>query len=101
MVTHWAGDTSTGPSSSTRVHGWDALTKKMLVVNFSPNGASAVERYELVSDKVDEGEITGINAEGKPRKATARTVREKPDYFTWTVKEDGEVVVSKFTRIKK
>jgi hypothetical protein len=100
LVTHWAADTPDGPARGTRIQGWDALTKKMLVVDFSPNGASSIERYEIVSDEVDEGEITRVDAQGKPHKATARTLRRSPDFFTWTVTEDGKAVPHKFRRVK-
>jgi hypothetical protein len=73
----------------------------MLVVDFGTDGSSSVERYVIVSDKVDEAEIEGVDREGNPLRATARTFRKERDFFTWTVTEDGQAVEYKFRRVKK
>jgi hypothetical protein len=70
-------------------------------VDFSPDGSSSVERYEIVSDRIDEGDITAVDANGEVRKMTARTDRAERDLFTWTVTEDGEARVFTFRRVKK
>ena len=76
IISYWAADTPQGPARGTRVEGWDALKKKVLVVDFGTSGSSSIERYTLASNKVSEGEMAGIDGEGKPFKATARTVQK-------------------------
>ena len=101
LVTHWSAETPTGPGKGTRIQGWDAATKKVLVVDFGENGGSSIERYTILSDRIDEGTILRSKADGSTHNATARTDRMEQDHFTWTVTEDGKSVVHKFRRIKK
>jgi hypothetical protein len=101
IISYWAADTPQGPARGTRVEGWDALKKKVLVVDFGTSGSSSIERYTLASNKVSEGEMAGIDGEGKPFKATARTVQKSPDFFIWTVTRDGKAMEYRFHRIKK
>ena len=101
LVTHWAAETPTGRAKGTRVEGWDAVTKKVLVVDFGTGGSSSIERYTITSNNVSEGEMSGIDAEGKAFQATARAERKKPDFFIWTVTRDGQVREYRFQRSKK
>jgi hypothetical protein len=101
LVTNWVGDTPTGSMSATRIQGWDAASQKLLVVEFGKDGSSSIERYTIVSDRIDEGDITRVDANGKRHKATARTDRMKKDVFTWTVTEDGKTMAIRFRRVKK
>jgi hypothetical protein len=100
LVTHWAAETPDGPAKGTRVEGWDAVAKKVLVVDFGTGGSSSVERYTITVNNVSEGEIAGVHSHGKAFKATARVVR-KPDFFTWTVTQDEEAIEYRFSRVKK
>ena len=101
LVTYWVADTPTGPARGTRIQGWDESAKKFLIVDFGTGGSSTIERYTIVSEKVDEGDMVGIDSEGEPIKATARTFKKEPDFFTWTVTKDGEATEYKFRRVKK
>ena len=101
IVSHYEADTPAGPLSGTRIEGWDTSTDKLLVVDFGKDGSSSVERYTIVSDRIDEGEIAGVDAEGKRFEATARTDRMEENRFTWTVTKDGKPTVYKFNRVKK
>ena len=97
----WAAETPTGRGSGTRVQGWDASTKEVLVVDFGKDGGSSIERYKIISDRIDEGKISRVDAEGSLHKATAHTDRMDQDHFTWTVTEDGRPTAYKFHRVKK
>jgi len=101
IVTHWKGVGPTGPSEGTRIHGWDASTNKVLIVDFGKDGGSSIERYKILSDQVDEGEISRVDADGTKHKLTARTDRMEKDRFTWTVTEDEKSTVYTFRRVKK
>jgi hypothetical protein len=101
LISHFSSRGPDGPRSGTRIHGWDAAKEQMMVVNFSPDGSSSIERYTIVAGPVDEGEMTGIDEEGEPIKATLRIVRERDDLFVWTVTTDDQSVVYKFQRVKK
>jgi len=100
LVTHWAAETPNGPAKGTRVQGWDALTKKMLVVDFGSDGTSTIERYTITANQVSEGEISGAEPDGKPFKATARAEHKNPDYFIWTVTREGKATEYRFRRVK-
>jgi hypothetical protein len=90
LVSYYEADTPEGPTAGTRVQGWDAASKKMLVIDFAKDGSSFIERYELGDDGIDRGKISGVNGKGERSKATARTVRTESDLFTWTVTEKGK-----------
>ena len=83
LVTHWAADTPDGPENGTRVFGWDARAKKVLIVDFANDGASSIERYTITSNQVSEGEMSGVERDGKPFQATARAERKTSEFFTW------------------
>jgi hypothetical protein len=100
LVSYYKADSPDGPVAGTRVQGWDTSTEEMLVVEFSKSGSSSVERYKLGSNKIDEGKITAVDADGTSKKATARTDRTKRDSFTWTVTTDGQAQEYKFRRMK-
>lgn len=101
LDTHWTADTPKGPASGTRVQGWDAITKKVLVVDFGADGSSSIERYTLTTNQKSEGEISGVDGEGKPVRATAQVLWKDKDFFTWTVTRDGKATENRFRRVKK
>lgn len=101
LITHWAADTPNGPGAGTRFEGWDGQAKKVLVVDFGSDGASSIERYRLTSNQVSEGEIVGVSPAGAPFRATARVVRNTPEFFTWTVTRDGHATEYRFRRVAK
>lgn len=101
LITHWAADTPNGPGAGTRFEGWDSQAKKVLVIDFGSDGASSIERYSLTSNQVSEGEIAGVSPAGAPFRATARLVRNTPDFLAWTVTRDGHAIEYRFRRVAK
>jgi hypothetical protein len=100
VISSWEGAESMGSPRGTRVLGWDPVAKQILLVDFGSNGSWSIERYTIVSDEVDEGTITGVDAEGKPYEAAVRTVKKDSDCFTWTVTRDGAPQENTFRRVK-
>ena len=90
LVSYYEAETPDGPIAGARIQGWDAASKKMLVVDFGKDGSSSIERYQLGEDGIDKGRISAVSSEGEKSKATARTVRTESDTFTWTVAKKGE-----------
>jgi hypothetical protein len=101
LDTHWTADTPNGPASGTRVQGWDATAKKVLVVDFGTDGSFSIERYTLTTNQTSKGEVSGADGDGKPFTATAHVVRKDQDFFTWTVTRDGKATENRFRRVKK
>ena len=101
LDTYWTGATPDGPAKGTRIQGWDVATKKVVVVDFSTNGSSTIERYSITKNRVSEGTIAGVDEEGKRFDATARTQWIGPDRFTWTVKRGGDTLEYTFHRVNQ
>ena len=73
--------TPDGVVQGTLVSGWDALNKEVVDVSYGADGSSSVERWKIASPTVEEATSTGVNASGKPTKATFRIERRGPDEF--------------------
>jgi hypothetical protein len=77
--------TPDGVVLGTLVSGWDALNKEVVDVSYMSDGSRSVERWKIVSPKVEEATSTGVNADGKPTDSKFRIEKRSPDELVLTI----------------
>lgn len=79
--------TPKGVAQYTLISGWDALNEQIVDFSYASDGTHSIERWKIVSPKVEEARSTGVNAEGQATEAIFRIEKKDHNEFTLTITE--------------